>query len=93
MEDYNIQDVEVMFDLYSELRPWIKNHPNVALWMPKGEDPICPKCGSHNLRNKGFKRTSVLTYKQYHCEDCGSYPRERYAADTGKGRRKDVLRG
>ena len=93
MEAYNIQDVEVMLDLYAELRPWIRNHPNVALWMEPSDEPTCPKCGSTNLRFKGYQRTSVLTYKQYKCNSCGSYSRERYAEDAGKQRRKDVLRG
>ena len=91
MEEYNVQDVNVLGDLYMELRPWIKQHPNTALWMPTGSKKLCPICGSSNLKTKSYKRTKVLTYRQYHCQDCGSYPRERYADDTGKARRKDVL--
>lgn len=90
MVDYNIQDVEVMVDLYHQLMPWIHNMPNAALWLPPGEDRMC-RCGSTNLRFKGYKRTKVLTYKQYHCQDCGAYMRERYAENSGKNRRKDVL--
>ena len=90
MEEYNIQDVEVMEDLYNELRPWIKNHPNRALWMVAGSKPVCPTCGNTKLRDKGYKRTRVLTYKQYYCKSCGSYPRERLNSGPGKGR-KDVL--
>ncbi len=90
MEEYNLKDVEVMFELYSELRPWINNHPNVSLWMEPGDEPRC-RCGSTNLRNKGYKRTKVLTYKQYKCNECGTYMRERTAVDSGKNRRGDVL--
>jgi len=90
MEAYNMQDVEVMYDLYMELRPWIKNHPNVALWMEESDELRC-RCGSTNLRFKGYKRTKVLSYKQYHCRDCGTYMRERYAEESGPNRRKDVL--
>lgn len=91
MEEYNVQDVNVMQELYRELRPWIRNHPNVALWMDRSEEPKCPKCGSDNLRFKGYKRTKVLSYRQYKCNDCGSYSRQRRADDTGKMRRDDVL--
>jgi hypothetical protein len=90
MVDYNIHDVEVMIELYDQLRPWISNTPNTALWLSPGENKMC-RCGSTNLRFKGYKRTKVLTYKQYKCNDCGAYMRERYAEDTGKNKRTDVL--
>lgn len=90
MEEYNVQDVIVMEDLYERLYPWLDNVPNRSLWMAPGEKPRC-RCGSEDLRFKGYKRTKVLTYKQYHCNDCGSWMRERYAEDTGKSRRKDVV--
>lgn len=90
MEEYNIQDVIVMAELYEKLYPWLDNVPNEALWMDPSAKPKC-RCGSENLRFKGYKRTKVLTYKQYHCRDCGSWMRERYAEDTGSKRRKDVV--
>ncbi len=90
MLEYNLTDVDVMFSLYEELRPWIKNHPNVALWMEEGVKPKCPHCGSENMRFKGYKRTKVLGYKQYNCKDCGAWSRERQAADGFK-KRKDVV--
>jgi len=89
MEEYNIQDVAVMIDLYHELRPWITNAPNNTLWMEPGEEPRC-RCGSTDLRFKGYKHTKTMSYKQYHCQECGFYPRERYAEHTGKNARKDV---
>lgn len=91
MERYNREDVVLLPRLYAKLQPWIRNHPNRALWMPVGDMPVCPSCGSTDLRFKSYKRTKVLGYKQYHCQKCGSYPRERFAAEEFKGRR-DVLR-
>lgn len=91
MEAYNIRDVEALEDLYSELRPWITTLPNESLWMEPGEELKC-RCGSTNLRFKGYKRTAVFSYKQYHCQDCGYYPRERFAQEVGKKRRTDILR-
>lgn len=90
MEEYNIQDVVVMQELYEVMYPWLDNVPNKSLWMEPGDKPRC-RCGSTDLRFKGYKRTKVLTYKQYHCNDCGSWMRERYAQDSGKARRKDVV--
>lgn len=87
MVEYNVQDVNVMTQLYEKLIPWIDNLPNRALWMDETIEPTC-RCGSTNLRFKGYKRTKVLSYKQYKCNDCGSYMRERQAADRG---RKDIL--
>lgn len=92
MEDYNCRDVEVMEDLYMQLRPWMDNHPNMGLWMDPGEHQICPNCGSTELRFKGYKRTRVLTYRQYHCEKCGYYPRERTSIEVQNGaKRRDIL--
>ena len=93
MEAYNIQDLLVLEDLYNELLPWITNHPNVALWMDPSDDPKCPKCGSESLRFKGYKRTSVLSYKQFHCKSCGAWSRTRFAEERGENRRTDILRG
>ena len=90
MKRYNVQDVKMLRHLYKRLLPWIKNHPNRALWMPPSDKPKCPNCGSTKLRFKSYKQSLTLTYKQYQCKNCGSYPRERYAEKTG---RKDVLRG
>lgn len=90
MEEYNIQDVEVMPELYAALLPWLKNVPNEALWMDADSENKC-RCGSTKLRFKSYKRNKTLSYKQYKCDDCGTYMRERYAEETGASRRKDVL--
>ncbi len=91
MEDYNAQDVVVMNDLYQELLPWMDKHPNLALFMEPSDTPYCPNCLSTDLRFKGYKHTRVLSYRQYHCQSCGFYPRERFTIHTGKNRRKDIL--
>ena len=79
-----------MQELYEVMYPWLDHVPNKSLWMEPGDKPKC-RCGSEDLRFKGYKRTKVLTYKQYHCNDCGSWMRDRYAEDSGKARRKDVV--
>jgi hypothetical protein len=90
MEEYNIQDVTELENLYEDLRPWLKGQPNEALWMEPSDELKC-RCGSTDLEFKSYKRTSVLSYKQYHCKSCGYYPRLRFAEETGKNRRYDIL--
>ena len=89
MKKYNIQDTKLLRDVYYAMQPWIPNHPNRGLWMEPGSDPICPNCGHTALRFKGYKRTKVLQYRQYHCQNCGAYPRARYASEPKK--REDIL--
>lgn len=91
MEEYNVRDVEALGELYEELLPWIDMHPNVGLYMDDQASEICPRCGSDDLRFKGYKRTKVQSYRQYHCKNCGCYPRARYAERTGKNKREDIL--
>lgn len=76
MEDYNIQDVKILEDLYLKLRPWIKPHPNVGLFV---EDNIiaCPSCGHHELESCGTYNTYVNTYEALRCKNCGSVNRSR----------------
>lgn len=92
MEEYNIRDISTLEPLYYELLPWITNHPNVGLWMEPADVPLCKNCGSSKLRFKGYKRTSVLSYKQYQCQNCLSWNRERYSEEVGKNKRTDILR-
>jgi len=91
MEEYNLRDISTLEPFYRELLPWIDNHPNMGLWMPEGEKPLCTHCGSTDLRFKGYKHTKVLSYKQYQCNSCLSWSRERYADNTGRNRRHDIL--
>jgi hypothetical protein len=74
MRRYNIQDVELLRELYPLLLPWINRHPNVALY-EDGEAITCTRCGSTNLIRDGYKRTSAGRFQRYSCNDCGGYSR------------------
>lgn len=76
MEKYNIQDVVILEDLYLKLRPWIKPHPNVSLFIA---DSItsCPSCGSNHLEPCGTYTTYVNVYEALRCTSCGSISRSR----------------
>jgi predicted RNA-binding Zn-ribbon protein involved in translation (DUF1610 family) len=80
MKEYQLQDVNLLIDLYEKLLPWIPNHPNVALYddVPFG----CPHCGSDKLQKRGEARLSAGTYQRYLCLNCGSWPRGSKRLDT-----------
>jgi hypothetical protein len=70
MEEYNRGDVDLLEDVYLKLRPWIKGHPNVALYMDT-EETVCHVCGSLNVEPESFYFTGVGKYPTYRCKDCG----------------------
>jgi hypothetical protein len=73
MKKYQIQDVDLLIDLYEILLPWIKNHPHAGLYndMPDG----CPNCASTNLQRRGVTRTVANSYQRFQCNDCGKWSR------------------
>jgi DNA polymerase III epsilon subunit-like protein len=89
MEKYNIQDVELIVELYEKLRPWITNHPNVALYVDS-DDIVCPNCGSSHVRKRGLAHTKVFSYQRYQCNDCGTWSRGRVNTST-KEKNKSVI--
>lgn len=76
MLKYNIQDVYALEELYFELRPWIKSHPNLALYYDDCNGR-CSNCGSKHLEEGGLYTTNVNVYKAVRCKDCGAYMREK----------------
>lgn len=78
METYNIGDITTLEDLYLKVRPWMKNHPNVALYYGDGK-MRCPKCGSDNLILVEGKSYSTLLsdFDLYYCPESQSYCRGR----------------
>ena len=79
MEFYNRGDVEILEQVYSKLRPYIKNHPNEALI---SNIPCCPNCGSEKIDDTNeYYYTNVGKYKLYRC-DCGAISRSRKSEKT-----------
>ena len=89
MEEYNIQDVMLLGELYDKLLPWITDHPNVALYMDS-EHLVCPNCGGSHVIKRGIAHTNVGSYQRYHCESCGTWIRGRYTMNS-KERQKNIL--
>ena len=89
MEQYNAQDVRVTEEVYLKLIPWIKSHPNYALYTDTNR-PVCTNCGSSNIQRRGSYETATQKYKRYVCNDCGTWCRERFTA-VDKEKRKTIL--
>jgi hypothetical protein len=75
-EDYNVQDVLLTERMYYKLRGWITSGVNRST-VTKGF--VCHNCGSTHLQSRGTAPTTTMTYRRYHCQDCGAWPRERIA--------------
>jgi DNA polymerase elongation subunit (family B) len=78
MEEYNKHDVRLLEEVYKRFLPWIRNHPNVALYADRG-DVVCPACGGAHFQRRGTAFTAVGKYQRYQCNDCGHWFRDRKA--------------
>jgi len=76
MLKYCKNDVVLLEKIYLKLRPYIKNHPNLGVYLEK-DRPCCPNCGSIHINYAGLARTKTCAYKRFKCMDCGSWGRER----------------
>lgn len=71
MLKYNKHDVDVLEEVYLWIRPYIKGHPNLDLYVDS-EKSVCPFCGHEHISevpNKYFY-TQAVKYKIYRCEHC-----------------------
>lgn len=79
METYNRGDIETLEEVYLKIRPWIKGHPNLGLYMEL-DTPVCKNCGSTHIHEDGnYYYTSVGKYATLKCE-CGAYGRRRISS-------------
>jgi DNA polymerase elongation subunit (family B) len=75
MNTYCDQDVRTLEDVYLKLRPYIKSHPNLGLYMDS-LDSVCANCGSSNLEEEKSYYTRTSKFKVFRCE-CGAMNRVR----------------
>lgn len=73
MKAYNIQDVDLLEQVYLKLRPFIANHPDLAAVHPTGNSETCSSCLSTNLTKRGFSLTKTGRKQRFQCGDCGSW--------------------
>lgn len=81
MEVYNKQDVFLLEKLYNRLLPWIPNHPSTPVHDGLTDAPRCPTCSSTHVQRRGYHVTKIGKYHRVHCQDCGSWSRERTQAE------------
>jgi len=75
------QDTSILEDLYLKLRPYIKSHPNLGLYMESGErENTCTNCGSKDIMycSKPYY-TPTGQYQTHRCQGCGALTRSRYS--------------
>lgn len=87
MERYNRQDVRLLEGVYERMRPWIRTHPNVALYDEPGIE-ACPNCGSGKLQRRGYAMTNVNKFVRLQCQACGAWCREPLSELPTEDRRK-----
>lgn len=89
MVEYNKVDVVALEECYLEIRPWIRSHPPIALFIDTDEE-ICTNCGATDLSWGGHYYTPAGRYKAFRCESCGAIGRSRYS-DLSKEERKKLF--
>lgn len=87
MKQYNVQDVLTLEEVYLQLRPWAREHPNVTVEQEDTSDFRCPKCGSIHIQLRGYTFTNSSKYHKYVCKDCGGWSRTRYTTNSIEQRR------
>lgn len=88
MLKYNEQDVLLLEDVYLTLRPYIKSHPNLNLYI-ESDVNRCPSCMSDQLSWEGNYATNVNRYRSFRCKSCGSVGRSR-ESNISKEHRKSL---
>ena len=78
MEMYNIQDVRLLEEVYLELRPYIRSHPNLNLYIDN-DVCRCPSCLSSDITWGKTYYTNANKYDAFHCNKCGALGRSRKA--------------
>lgn len=77
MKIYNKQDVRTLEQIYLRMRPFMKRHPNVAVF-EEDNQIMCPKCGSKHIQRRGYVTTNVYKYQKFQCQSCGGWSRTRF---------------
>lgn len=70
MEEYNINDVDLLYELYMVLRSWHTGHPNRNLYNQTTHK--CPVCGG-DTQKRGSAMTRTQRYQRYQCKSCAAW--------------------
>ena len=84
MHQYCVADTNILEEVYLELRPWIKSHPNLAVIM-EAESPCCPNCGSFEFdEGEGYYTTPQNKYITVRRTSCGAVNRKKISEISAK---------
>lgn len=76
MRRYCDRDVELLEKIYLRMRPWDKQHPNLAVI--SGAPDVCGKCGENKgFVSNGFDYTRTGKYHRFQCKNCRANNRSR----------------
>lgn len=71
MKRYNKHDVYLLKEVYTVIRPWISNHPDLTLYDKAKHGPVrCPACRSGHIHKRGLEYTKAARYQAWACYDC-----------------------
>ena len=76
MEKYNKEDVLLLEEVYLQMRPWIRSHPNFGI-LSESPVPVCATCGCDRIHEAGEYVTPAGAFVSYRCENCGALSRDR----------------
>lgn len=91
MFEYCKNDVVINEQVYWEILPWMKSHPNIGLYGDMKEE-TCPNCGGTNLEETDkFYITPVNKFPVVRCLGCGKPSHSRKTV-VNQERRSHLLR-
>ena len=91
MTEYCDNDVRILEELYVQIRPWIKGHPNMGLYI-NTDGMACTNCGNTHLDWRGKYFTPAGRFLAFRCHTCGAVGRSR-TTDIDKEERKKICVG
>ena len=76
MYKYAKGDIVSLIDLYEQVAPFDKTHPNLSAYTGH---IACPRCASTHFQKRGTRVANAYTYQQYQCQNqkCRGYFAER----------------
>ena len=66
MYKYNLEDSNILEDVYNVLHPYAQKFPNLAVWSDV-EKPLCPHCQSEDFEYNGSWYTPNGKFNSYRC--------------------------
>jgi hypothetical protein len=82
---YNIQDIEVLENVFYELAPYLPAKMNLNLFSEHPDRPACPACGHTHVIKNGYRPNKTTLYHRMLCRNCGhSFLGETVKKEDGK---------